>query len=389
MKLALLKGNRFNPWHLQGFKRLPGNPEIVAFRADSEVQQRFGQRDDGSAGFAVEPIYFDTQAGNPFQRMMNVFGTRYLGREAHIVPFYERLQGFDVIQSWELFTDWSEQAVTARERFQVPLSVMVWDNIPFNMERDPRRRENKSRVIAGTDRFLVYSERSRRTLEIEGVDAARITPINPGVDTELFCPGAPDRAPFGLTDEDFVILFVGWLLPRKGIDFLLLALRELLADSAANHRRIRLLVAGSGPGKDRVDALAARLNLSDACVFLDPQPYNRMPDVFRAANVFVLPSIATSEWQEQFGMSLIEAMACEVPAVATLSGAIPEIAGEAAALCQPNDFLSLFHALKRIVENDSLRHELAAAGHSRALEHYDLRTHTQALADVYNELIRG
>ena len=70
MKLALLKGNRFSPWHLQAFTMLP-DTEVVAFRADSEIQRIYDGQDDGSAQFPVEPIYFDTQAGPAFARATN------------------------------------------------------------------------------------------------------------------------------------------------------------------------------------------------------------------------------------------------------------------------------------------------------------------------------
>ena len=56
-----------------------------------------------------------------------------------------------------------------------------------------------------------------------------------------------------------MILFVGWFLPRKGMDYLLPALRELLQDPECNKRRVRLLAVGSCPGKDRIDRLLDRL----------------------------------------------------------------------------------------------------------------------------------
>ena len=69
MRLALLKGNRFAPWHLQAFKLLP-QTEVVAFRADSEIRKIYEGQDDGSATFAVQPIYFDTQAGPALARQV-------------------------------------------------------------------------------------------------------------------------------------------------------------------------------------------------------------------------------------------------------------------------------------------------------------------------------
>lgn len=382
MNLALLMGNRYNAWHLQGFRLLRGEPAITAFRAESQIQTHFRERGDGTEGFAIERIHFDTQAGNPLARVKNVMLERYAGRTPRILPFHERLQGFDVIHSWELFTDWSAEAVIAREQNNIPLVITVWDLIPFNMERDPERRAIKKRVAEKADRFIVYTERSRRTLEIEGIARERIALINPGVEIETFSPKTAAK-PTG----EFVILFVGWLVPRKGIDFLLLALRELLADPELKNRRIRLQIVGSGAGRDRVEKLIARLGLGDACAFSGAVTYDQMPDAFRGVNAFVLPSVATEEWQEQFGMALIEAMACGIPCIASLSGAIEEIAGNCALLCQPNDFLALYRNLRGLIRDPARGEDLGRRARARAVKHFDVRQHADALSDVYESLV--
>lgn len=361
---------------------------MTAFRAESEIQRYFQERGADQLSFPVESIYFDTQEGPALSRYRNKFAERFLRREPTIVPFYERLKPFKIIQTWELFTDWSAQALEAKKRWKTPLCVMVWDNIPFNMERDPKRRELKRRMAGQADRFIVHTTRSRRTLDFEGVDAHKVVMLNPGVDTTCFSPGLPDRRAFGLEPEDYVILFVGWLLPRKGIDFLLLALRELLHDETLKHKRIRLLVVGSGPGKDRVEQLIKRLKIEEACVFTGAVPYDRMPQAYRAANAFVLPSIATPEWQEQFGMSLLEAMACGVPVVSTYTGAVPEIIGDAGMLCQPNDFLSLYDVLRELVLHPEKADDLGRRGRERVCEGFSLEQYTDALADVYTDVVK-
>ncbi len=388
MRLALLKGNRFAPWHLQAFNLLP-DTEVVAFRAESEIQQVFEGQDDGSAAFVVEPIYFDTQAGPALARMKNIFLTRYREREPRIVPFSERLRGFDVIHTWELFSDWTAQALEARERFGIPVAVMVWDNIPFNMERDAERRRLKERAVAAADVFIVHTERSRRMLEMEQVPANKIVTIDPGVDTRAFSPGPRDRAALGLRDDEFVILFVGWMLPRKGIDFLVLALHELIRDPALAKLKFRLAVVGTGPGRDRVERLLARTKLTARCSFLGSVTYDRMPAAFRAADVFVLPSIATPEWQEQFGMAIIEAMSCGVPVVTTLSGAIPEVTGDCAALCQPNDFVSLYQAIKDLALNPEKRRAMGEASRKHALTRFTLEGFAKNLAAIYAPLVKA
>jgi glycosyltransferase involved in cell wall biosynthesis len=387
VRLALLKGNRFNPWHLQAFKMLP-DTDVVAFRAESEIQKLYDGQDDGSANFDIEPIHFDTQTGPLVSRYRNLFLSRYRGREPHLVPFYERLGRFDLIHTWELFTDWTSQAIEAKERFGTPLAIMVWDNIPFNMERNAERRRLKERAAEAGDVFIVHTERSRRMLDMENVPEDRVVLMDPGVDTNAFAPGPRDRSAFGLGDDEFVILFVGWMLPRKGIDFLILALRELVKDPDLARMKFRLAIVGTGPGRQRVEKLLERTGLTDHVTFLGSVRYDRMPDVFRAADVFALPSIAMPDWQEQFGMAIIEAMACGVPVVTTLSGAIPEMTDDNAVLCQPNDFVSLFEAIRQLALDKEERVELSARGREHALRRFTLERFAASLADAYAPLVK-
>ena len=85
-------------------------------------------------------------------------------------------------------------------------------------------------------------------------------------------------------------------------------------------------------------------------------------------------------------MALIEAMACGVPVITTYSGAIPEVVEDAAVLCQPNDFVSIYDALKALMLDPARCAELAARGRARAEARFTLAQYANALSDVYAEL---
>jgi glycosyltransferase involved in cell wall biosynthesis len=387
MRIALLKGNRFNAWHLKAFTLLEGAPELVAFRAESEIQGYFQERDDATARmFQVEPIWFDTQRGNPLLRVRNRLQARRGRRTPRVLPFADRLKGFDVIQTWELFTDWTAQALEAKRRYGTPVSIIVWDNIPFNHDTDAERAAMKRRALDEADRIVVYTERSRRTMLMEGCDPGKIALIPPGVDTQAFAPHPGDGTAFGMHEDDIVLLFVGWLLPRKGIDWLLMALHELKRDPDTRDLPVRLLVVSGLPGRPWAESLVARLGLRDEVVFTESVPYTRMPAVFRAADVYVQPSVAMPDWQEQFGMALIEAMSSGRPVVAARSGAIPEVVGKAGVLVQSSDFLTLYLALKGLVTDFEKARAIGEAARQRALVYFDVRRQAQALSRIYAEL---
>jgi alpha-maltose-1-phosphate synthase len=373
VKVALLMGNRFNPWHLGGFLRMDG-VSLTGFRAESEIQAYFDAQGADRTGLRCESIHFDTQAGPPWRRIPNRLAERWGAREPRILPFAHRLQGVDLSISWELHTDWTAAALDAQARYGVPAVVTVWDTLPFNNEADPRRRALKERARAEARRFVVYTGKSRAVLQLEGVEPERIAFVTPGVDTEAFAPGGRNRSAWGIEEDAFVIFFVGWMLPRKGLPVLAQALAHWLRDAPPD-RPVKLLVAADGPGKTETESLFRQLQLMSHVRFAGSVSHENMPDLFRASDCFVLPSLPTPTWEEQFGMSLIEAMAAGVPSVSTYSGAIPEIASDAALLVPPGDFVALADALNRLERDPDLRRALSEASRRRALERFALERH--------------
>jgi glycosyltransferase involved in cell wall biosynthesis len=93
----------------------------------------------------------------------------------------------------------------------------------------------------------------------------------------------------------------------------------------------------------------------------------------------VLPSISTPHWQEQFGMAMIEAMACGRPVISTQSGAIPEVIGDAGVLVPPNDFGALSDALEDLIESSDLCVAMGAAARERAVAEFDLNRAAAAM----------
>ena len=131
------------------------------------------------------------------------------------------------------------------------------------------------------------SERPIRVIE-NGVDAVQFSP-NGGSDV-------------------FTVLFVGRLVPRKGVDHLLQAFAAVLA----SHPGARLIIAGEGPERERLETLGERLNLGASVTFRGHVEHTDLPDLYRQASVFVLPAL-----REGMSNALLEAMASGLPTVTT------------------------------------------------------------------------
>ena len=197
-----------------------------------------------------------------------------------------------------------------------------------------------------------------------------------GVDEAVFCPeeGHVRRA-----ESPFTIGYAGRLVPEKGIDLLLRAVAGL-PDHA------RLVVIGSGPERDPLKRLAAELGLGPRVEFRDPAPSTQMPQVYAGLDAFVLPSRTQSNWKEQFGRVLIEAMACGVPVVGSTCGEIPNVIGDAGLVFAENDAGALRAQLACLIDSADLRADLARRGRARVLAHYTMRRIADQTVEVYRQL---
>lgn len=152
-----------------------------------------------------------------------------------------------------------------------------------------------------------------------GAPAEKVTVLRNGVDTALFCPPADRgavRAALGLDGP--TLLSVGLLIERKGHHRVIEALAALPGHT--------LLIAGEGPERAALEALAARLGVAGRVRFLGARPHAELPAIYGAADVLVLASS-----REGWANVLLEAMACGTPVVASPIWGNPEVVREPAA----------------------------------------------------------
>jgi glycosyltransferase involved in cell wall biosynthesis len=161
-----------------------------------------------------------------------------------------------------------------------------------------------------------------------------------------------DVEPRGDAGQEGLLLYVGRLMPEKGVDTLLTAL--------ASVPDARLLIVGGGNERHRLEALARQLGV-DGRVDFHGGISDRavLQAVYRRAALFVLPSHS-----EGLGCVLLEAMAAGVPIVATNAGGIPDLVADGVngLLVPPQDSAALAAALRRALGDPQLRRSLAARG---------------------------
>ncbi|MFC7360836.1 glycosyltransferase family 4 protein [Nocardioides astragali] len=206
------------------------------------------------------------------------------------------------------------------------------------------RRLSYPRTARVADAIIINSESLRQEVERHlDVDPAKLRLIPEAVDHELFRPGDPEHARDRLRMRHGVtrpfVLFVSSLWPYKNCEGLLRAFA--VAQGAITGRQ--LVIVGPGRDQDYVSslrALAEELGISDDVVWVGGVPLEDTVDFYRAADVFVYPS-----FNETFGLPILEAMACACPVVTSDRSAMPETAGGAALLADPDDPRSIADAI--------------------------------------------
>jgi glycosyltransferase involved in cell wall biosynthesis len=184
-----------------------------------------------------------------------------------------------------------------------------------------------------------------------GVPPEKVTVVYPGRDEGLrrADPG-PVRARYGLAAD--YLLHVGTLQPRKN----LARLMEAAASLRARWPQLQLVLAGQ-PGWRSVPILAQARASADFVHLLDYVPDDDLAGLYSGAKVFVFPSL-----YEGFGFPILEAMACGTPVVCSNTSSLPEVAGEAALLVDPEDTSALVTAIGRLLADAPLQASLAAKG---------------------------
>lgn len=220
-------------------------------------------------------------------------------------------------------------------------------------------------TLAQTDAFLPVSRYTGRLLERLGVPPERIHVVPNGTDPDRFRPvdGMPLRQRLGLDDRP-VLLTVGRLVPRKGIDTTLRALPSI-AEAVPD---VTYLVAGTGPDRPRLEQIAHTAGVTDRVRFLGQVPHDDLPQYYSAADVFVMPSREAPPDVEGFGLVFLEANACGTPVIGARAGGIPDavVDGETGHLVPPSSPPALAQTAISLLTNPDRRETLGRQGRQRA-----------------------
>jgi glycosyltransferase involved in cell wall biosynthesis len=255
----------------------------------------------------------------------------------------------------------------------IPVRAFVW---------------SRNLVLKRADAFIAITTGIENELEQEGVSRSRIRRVTNSVDTLKFCPVARAerdrlRRQFGMQDRDIVVTYTGRLVTYKGLPTLISVIDQI----RRIHPHVRVLLVGSG-GLDihnceeqlrrDVEVRGLRDHVRFAGEVADVQQY------LQASDIFVLPSE-----DDAFPLSLVEAMACGLPVVATRVGGIPEIITpeDDGLLIEAGDARLLHDALCRLIVDRSLSSALGAAAARTVHTRYSQAHITQQYVELFHSAL--
>lgn len=179
------------------------------------------------------------------------------------------------------------------------------------------------------------------------------------------------------------LVFAGRLVPEKGVETLLHAVKQLGREG----RELTLSVAGQGPSRPALQRLSAELGLTDRVAFLGFQPHAAIQALMRTATLLCVPSL----WHEPFGLVAAEAQMHGVAVVASRSGGLSEVVddGQTGRLVTPGDPDALAEAIGTLVADRAHCDSLGRAGHERAVSHFGVSQFADRFEAVYRSLVQG
>jgi glycosyltransferase involved in cell wall biosynthesis len=217
------------------------------------------------------------------------------------------------------------------------------------------------RFLRAADAVISVSESTKRdAVRLYGLDEATIKVIHEGVHPR-FCPAPPEaisavRQKYGLPQS--FILSVGTIEPRKNLTSLLEAYRAL----RDRGEEFKLVIVGKkGWLYESFFRRLRELGLEDEVIFPGFVFDEDLTAFYTAADLFVFPSL-----YEGFGLPVLEAMACGAPVISSNTSSLPEVAGDAALLVDPNSVEALTGAMRNVLDNKRLRDELRDKGPMQA-----------------------
>lgn len=238
----------------------------------------------------------------------------------------------------------------------------------------------KRLVVRGCDHMTVVSRSMRSDILKMNAEPQKISVISMGVELrERFVPPSIAVKRGGL-------LFVGRLVPKKGLRYLIEAMPAILRA----HPDLKLRIAGDGPDRRELERRVLHLGLHGHVEFLGSISNKDLPALYQSAGIVIFPSVVDRDGdREGFGLVLVEALGCECAVVATDLPAMKDIVedGKTGLVVAQRSPEQIAYAVTRLANDAALRQSLATNGRNHVLKRFDWETISQNYKAIMRALV--
>jgi len=270
----------------------------------------------------------------------------------------------------------ADEYTKATKTEYVSLQARLANLVMWKLSKLEKQSAEKANLI-----ITISNYTKNKIIQFYDIEKEKIKIVPNGVDIQQFRPLANQRKirnQIGIKNRPSV-LFVGRLIPRKGLSFLIQAAEKIVNEK----KNTIFLIVGEGPQKNQLVSKLEKKRLLKNFLFLGDIVEKELPLIYNSADVFVFPSI-----QEGQGIALLEAQATSKPVVSFKSGGVSEtlMDQKTGLLTEPNS-TELANAILKLLENKELRIKMGKNGREFVSKYFSWDKSANALLEIYKEVV--
>ena len=310
-------------------------------------------------------IKFINYPRNPFIRL------RMLITAERLHKLYKLYGPPDVIHIG-MFSEIALLAMFISNKTQIPFTITL--HAADFMMKGRRRVRYLKKICKESAAIITISNYNKGYLTSLGVDPEKLHVVKAGIDVETFKRKTDYSA-------NNLILFVGRFIRLKGLEYLIKALKHL----TNYNMKFKIRLVGEGPMENELQELALKLGVNQLVEFKGFVPDDSLISIYEDSSIFVHPSVELTDGRRDgIPVSMIEAMAMELPVVSTFCSGIPELVedGWNGILVKQRDPIELAEALRYLLENPDVAREFGKRGREKVVREHNIRVNAKKLLDI-------